>query len=81
MGIRTTYSMDGRATAGLMQCDGSPGFGGRHGSSQDDRTAMVRAGTNRFKANLREHGDKWDRRHHLQGPPLVQLGPLRPRKP
>jgi len=38
VGVQTTWNMDGRATAGLMQCDGSPGFPGRHGLSQ------VRAG-------------------------------------
>ena len=34
VGVRTTWNADGHATAGLMQCDGSPGFEGRHGLSQ-----------------------------------------------
>ncbi|KAL8289805.1 hypothetical protein RB597_001438 [Gaeumannomyces tritici] len=60
VGVATTWNMDKRATAGLMQCDGSPGFDGRHGLPQADITAMVRAGTEHFKGNLHEHGDKWD---------------------
>lgn len=34
VGVRTTTNMDGHGTAGLMQCDGSPGFPGKHGLSQ-----------------------------------------------
>lgn len=34
VGIETTYNNDGHGTAGLMQCDGSPGYPGQHGLSQ-----------------------------------------------
>ncbi|KAK9413778.1 putative Transglycosylase SLT domain-containing protein [Seiridium unicorne] len=57
VGVRTTTNADGHGTAGLMQCDGSPGFPGKHGLSQDQITSMVRAGTNHFKANLKEFGN------------------------
>ena len=49
--------MRGHSTAGLMQCDGSPGFPGQHGLSQDQITSMVRAGTNHFKQNLKDFGN------------------------
>ena len=57
VGVQTTFNGDGHATAGLMQCDGSPGFPGRHGLTQAQITSMVRAGTEHFKANLKEFGD------------------------
>lgn len=57
VGVRTTVNADGHGTAGLMQCDGSPGFPGRHGLSQDEITSMVRAGTNHFKGNLKDFGN------------------------
>ncbi|KAH8879968.1 hypothetical protein GQ53DRAFT_670902 [Thozetella sp. PMI_491] len=57
VGVRTTINADGHGTAGLMQCDGSPGFPGKHGLSQANITSMVRAGTNHFKANMKEHGN------------------------
>ncbi|KAI1470311.1 uncharacterized protein F4812DRAFT_260582 [Daldinia caldariorum] len=57
VGVRTTVNMDGHGTAGLMQCDGSPGFPGQHNLSQEQITSMVRAGTNHFKQNLRSFGD------------------------
>ncbi|KAL1853891.1 hypothetical protein VTK73DRAFT_8877 [Phialemonium thermophilum] len=57
VGINTTINADGHGTAGLMQCDGSPGFEGRHGLSQDDITSMVRAGTLHFKENLKQFGN------------------------
>lgn len=57
VGVNTTYNGDGHATAGLMQCDGSPGFPGQHGLSQDQITSMVTAGTNHFKQNLKDFGD------------------------
>jgi hypothetical protein len=34
VGVRTTVNNDGHGTAGLMQCDGSPGYPGKHGLSQ-----------------------------------------------
>ena len=34
VGVRTTIAPDGSSSAGLMQCDGSPGFPGQHGLSQ-----------------------------------------------
>ncbi len=34
VGVKTTFDADGNGTAGLMQCEGSPGFPGRHGLSQ-----------------------------------------------
>ncbi len=34
VGAITTTNRDGHSTAGLMQCDGSPGFDGRHSLSQ-----------------------------------------------
>jgi len=34
VGVRTTTSPGGAATAGIMQCTGCPGFPGRHGLSQ-----------------------------------------------
>ncbi len=34
VGVRTTKNIDGHGTAGLMQCDGSPGFPGNHGLPQ-----------------------------------------------
>ncbi len=34
VGVQTTFNNDGHSTAGLMQCDGSPGFPGKHGLSQ-----------------------------------------------
>ncbi|KAH8678201.1 hypothetical protein BX600DRAFT_146915 [Xylariales sp. PMI_506] len=57
VGVRTTVNADGHDTAGLMQCDGSPGFPGQHGLSQDQITSMVRAGTNHYKDNLKEFGN------------------------
>jgi len=60
VGVRTTVNADGHGTAGLMQCDGSPGFPGRHGLTQAQITSMVRAGTNHYKANLKEFGDGYN---------------------
>ncbi|OIW27822.1 hypothetical protein CONLIGDRAFT_716232 [Coniochaeta ligniaria NRRL 30616] len=57
VGVRTTVNMDGHGTAGLMQCDGSPGFPGKHGLSQEQITSMVRAGTNHFKENMKQFGN------------------------
>ena len=34
VGVITTTAPDGSHSAGLMQCDGSPGFPGQHGLSQ-----------------------------------------------
>ena len=34
VGVNTTGDNDGKGTAGLMQCEGSPGFPGQHGLSQ-----------------------------------------------
>ena len=34
VGVQTTTTPDGSQSAGLMQCDGSPGFPGQHGLSQ-----------------------------------------------
>ncbi|OTB06475.1 hypothetical protein M426DRAFT_20925 [Hypoxylon sp. CI-4A] len=56
VGVRTTVNADGHGTAGLMQCDGSPGFPGQHGLSQI--TSMVRAGTQHFKQNLQANGNQ-----------------------
>ncbi|KAK0665414.1 hypothetical protein QBC41DRAFT_358862 [Cercophora samala] len=60
VGVRTTWNMDGVATAGLMQASGSPGYPGQHGLSQDQITGMVRHGTEHYKRNLREFGDGWN---------------------
>ncbi|KAI8964429.1 hypothetical protein F5Y11DRAFT_316295 [Daldinia sp. FL1419] len=57
VGAPTTVNMDGHGTAGLMQCDGSPGFPNQHNLSQEQITSMVRAGTNHFKQNLKTFGD------------------------
>ncbi|KAI0161067.1 hypothetical protein GGR52DRAFT_576475 [Hypoxylon sp. FL1284] len=57
VGVQTTTNNDGHGTAGLMQCDGSPGFPGQHGLSQDQITSMVRAGTNHFKQNIQDQGN------------------------
>ncbi|KAK3358070.1 hypothetical protein B0T25DRAFT_590111 [Lasiosphaeria hispida] len=59
VGVRTTTSPDGGATAGLMQCTGCPGFPGRHGLSQAEITSMVRGGTQHYKQNLVNWGNKW----------------------
>jgi hypothetical protein len=34
VGIQSTTAPDGSTSAGLMQCDGSPGFQGQHGLTQ-----------------------------------------------
>jgi hypothetical protein len=34
VGVQSTTAPDGSTSAGLMQCDGSPGFPGKHGLSQ-----------------------------------------------
>lgn len=34
VGAKTTVNADGHSTGGLMQCDGSPGFQGKHGLTQ-----------------------------------------------
>ncbi|KAJ7823127.1 hypothetical protein B0H13DRAFT_1494850, partial [Mycena leptocephala] len=57
IGVQTTTNADGHGTAGLMQCDGSPGFPGQHGLSQDQITSMAVAGTKHFKENLEEFGN------------------------
>ncbi|KAI0015555.1 hypothetical protein F4780DRAFT_784057 [Xylariomycetidae sp. FL0641] len=57
VGAQTTTNPDGRGTAGLMQCDGCPGYPGQHGLSQEQITAMVRGGTQHFKQNLVDFGD------------------------
>ncbi|KAF2185546.1 hypothetical protein K469DRAFT_531580, partial [Zopfia rhizophila CBS 207.26] len=60
VGVRTTFSPgEGIPTAGLMQCSNCPGFPGRHGLSQDEITSMVRGGTEHYKQNLKNWGDKW----------------------
>lgn len=60
VGVRTTYSPgEGIPTAGLMQCSNCPGFPGRTGLSQADITSMVVGGTQHYKANLKNWGDKW----------------------
>jgi len=57
VGVQSTTAPDGSTSAGLMQCDGSPGFPGQHGLSQDQITSMVVAGTNHYKANLQQVGN------------------------
>ncbi|KAK3682831.1 hypothetical protein B0T22DRAFT_484854 [Podospora appendiculata] len=57
VGVQTTTNNDGHGTAGLMQCDASPGFPNQHGLSQDQITSMITAGTNHFKGNLKEFGN------------------------
>ncbi|KAK7961872.1 uncharacterized protein PG986_002697 [Apiospora aurea] len=71
VGVRTTYSPgEGIPTAGIMQCSNCPGYPGQTGLSQpkgltkanvqkDQISGMVNGGTNHFKANLRDFGDKW----------------------
>ncbi|KAK8016621.1 hypothetical protein PG993_014810 [Apiospora rasikravindrae] len=60
VGVRTTYSPgEGIPTAGIMQCSNCPGYPGQTGLSQDQTSGMVNGGTNHFKANLRDFGDKW----------------------
>lgn len=34
VGVQSTTAPDGSTSAGLMQCDGSPGFPGQHGLTQ-----------------------------------------------
>ncbi|KAJ0108981.1 hypothetical protein J7T55_005529 [Diaporthe amygdali] len=58
VGVRTTLSPEGIPTAGLMQCSGCAGFPGRTGLSQDEITSMVVGGTQHYKANLQNWGDK-----------------------
>ncbi|KAL9616390.1 MAG: hypothetical protein Q9160_008744 [Pyrenula sp. 1 TL-2023] len=55
-GAKTTTNQDGHGTAGLMQCDGSPGFPGKHGLTQEQITSMVQAGAKHFKGNLTQAG-------------------------
>ncbi|KAK3332628.1 hypothetical protein B0T19DRAFT_439448 [Cercophora scortea] len=57
VGAPTTYNKDGRATAGLMQADGSAGFPGQHGLSQAQITSMITTGTNHYKDNLKQFGN------------------------
>ncbi|ORY19532.1 hypothetical protein BCR34DRAFT_582236 [Clohesyomyces aquaticus] len=59
VGVVTTISPDGIPTAGLMQCSGCPGYPGKHGLTQAQITGMVKGGTEHFKANLKNWGDKW----------------------
>ncbi|KAM7193649.1 hypothetical protein V8F20_008286 [Naviculisporaceae sp. PSN 640] len=59
VGVITTTSPGGLPTAGIMQCSGCQGFPGTHGLSQDQITAMVRDGTQHYKQNLINWGDKW----------------------
>ncbi|KAK8075559.1 hypothetical protein PG997_010222 [Apiospora hydei] len=59
VGVRTTFSPgEGIPTAGIMQCSNCPGYPGQTGLSQDQISGMVNGGTNHFKANLRDFGDK-----------------------
>ncbi|KAK6859674.1 hypothetical protein PG995_003310 [Apiospora arundinis] len=60
VGVQTTFSPgEGIPTAGIMQCSNCPGYPGQTGLSQDQISGMVNGGTNHFKANLKDFGDKW----------------------
>ncbi|KAK8132390.1 hypothetical protein PG999_000563 [Apiospora kogelbergensis] len=60
VGVRTTFSPgDNIPTAGIMQCSSCPGYPGRTGLSQDEISGMVNGGTQHYKANLKDFGDKW----------------------
>jgi len=64
VGVRTTTNMDGHGTAGLMQCDGSPGFPGKHGLTQ------VRDGRLRRPLHVLSNTDNYDR---SKSPPWFAL--------
>ncbi|KAF2656297.1 hypothetical protein K491DRAFT_597275 [Lophiostoma macrostomum CBS 122681] len=57
VGVPCTTAPDGSGSCGLMQADGSPGFQGQHGLSQDDINNMVNAGTQHYKSNLEQQGN------------------------
>jgi hypothetical protein len=57
VGVGTTVVSDGNGTGGLLQCEGSPQFGGQHGLSQNQVSSMVTAGTKQYKSNLDQVGD------------------------
>ncbi|KAI1341797.1 hypothetical protein F5Y15DRAFT_413723 [Xylariaceae sp. FL0016] len=57
VGVQTTYSFEGIATGGLMQCSGVSGYDGKTGLTQDQITGMISAGTRHYKANLQDFGD------------------------
>ncbi|KAK8061812.1 hypothetical protein PG994_008178 [Apiospora phragmitis] len=60
VGVITTFSPgEGIPTAGIMQCSNCPGYPGQTALSQDQISGMVNGGTNHFKANLQDFGDKW----------------------
>ncbi|RQM04910.1 hypothetical protein DH86_00002704 [Scytalidium sp. 3C] len=57
VGVGTTTDNDTKATGGLMQCEESPAFPGKHGLSQEQISSMVNAGTKHYKANLEQVGN------------------------
>jgi hypothetical protein len=57
VGVGTTVVSDQNGTGGLIQCEGSPQFGGQHGLSQNQVSSMVTAGTKHYKSNLDQVGD------------------------
>ncbi|KAF2876133.1 hypothetical protein BDV95DRAFT_535586 [Massariosphaeria phaeospora] len=62
VGVGCTTAPDGSQSCGLMQADGSPGFPGQHGLSQDQINGMVNSGTQHFKGNLQQEGNADDAR-------------------
>ncbi|KZF23506.1 hypothetical protein L228DRAFT_267504 [Xylona heveae TC161] len=58
VGVGTTTNQDHHGTAGLMQCMESLGFPGQHNLTQPQITSMVMAGTEHYKGNLKQEGDK-----------------------
>lgn len=58
VGVKTTTNMDGHGTAGLMQCDGSPGFPGKHGLSQVRDLLFIPSGSSDPSNTHRENRTK-----------------------
>ncbi|KXJ97316.1 hypothetical protein Micbo1qcDRAFT_171017 [Microdochium bolleyi] len=61
VGVRTTYSWQGIATAGVLQCMNCPGYPGRNNLSQDEINGMIRGGAAHFRADLDQvGGNGWE---------------------
>ncbi|KAJ1328280.1 hypothetical protein MN608_07616 [Microdochium nivale] len=61
VGVRTTYSWQGIATAGVLQCMNCPGYPGRNNLSQDEINGMVRGGAAHFRRDLDQvGGNGWE---------------------
>ncbi|KAJ1337838.1 hypothetical protein MN608_00694 [Microdochium nivale] len=59
--VRTTFSFEGLATAGVMQCMNCPGYPGRKNLSQAEINGMVRGGAKHFRADLdKVGGNGWE---------------------